>query len=369
MTVEELEELRAGRLFVAQADLAGYPDTLPSLLARNVPLPACRRPRDVWRVPRSGGCVAGGGTAVEERVKLELGRLQGGQSLTCVEAELPTSKLLLVLFVPFLALVVVAAAGLSDRFTALHAQEQYGDLSGPLRSLDQASRALQNESVVSSWYVASGGAPKAELEKARAVTDATVKEFRLNEQAFATVGLRGTTHYAVSVVDPDARTRPLVRYGHPPGTSPATRGREPRGALLPPAPSSYRMTSATGTGCPCPPPGALHHYIVEVWALKSPVPAQKADAELFHSLIQRPPRRARSPSPTSVEARVPPHCTAPAGQIALEVHTAPSERMYRTVPNIPGRRNPSFGRALHETCSVPPARAGWGPIPGSPAKA
>ena len=46
------------------------------------------------------------------------------------------SKLLLVLFVPFLALVVVAAAGLSDRFTALHAQEQYGDLSGPLASLD-----------------------------------------------------------------------------------------------------------------------------------------------------------------------------------------------------------------------------------------
>ena len=57
---------------------------------------------------------------------------------------------LLVLFVPFLALVVVAAAGLSDRFTALHAQEQYGDLSGPLHSLDDASRALQNESVVSS---------------------------------------------------------------------------------------------------------------------------------------------------------------------------------------------------------------------------
>ena len=64
------------------------------------------------------------------------------------------AKLLLVLFVPFLALVVVAAAGLSDRFTALHAQEQYGDLSAPLRSLDAASRALQDESVVSSWYVA-----------------------------------------------------------------------------------------------------------------------------------------------------------------------------------------------------------------------
>ena len=58
------------------------------------------------------------------------------------------AKLLLVLFVPFLALVVVAAAGLSDRFTALHAQEQYGDISAPLRSLDAASRALQDESVV-----------------------------------------------------------------------------------------------------------------------------------------------------------------------------------------------------------------------------
>jgi signal transduction histidine kinase len=120
-------------------------------------------------------------------VKFDLGRLQGGQSLTSRLSF--RSKLLLVLFVPFLALVVVAAAGLSDRYTALHAQEQYGDLSGPLRSLDQASRALQNESVVSSWYVASGGAPKAELDKARTLTDATVKQFRLDEQAFANAGL------------------------------------------------------------------------------------------------------------------------------------------------------------------------------------
>ncbi len=120
-------------------------------------------------------------------MKVDLGRFQGGQSLTSRLSF--RAKLLLVLFVPFLALVVVAAAGLSDRFTALHAQEQYGDLSGPLRSLDQASRALQNESVVSSWFVASGGAPKAELDQARTRTDATVKEFRLNEQAFATAGL------------------------------------------------------------------------------------------------------------------------------------------------------------------------------------
>ena len=65
---------------------------------------------------------------------MKLGRSSGGQSLTSRLSF--RAKLLLVLFVPFLALVVVAAAGLSDRFTALHAQEQYGDLSGPLHSLD-----------------------------------------------------------------------------------------------------------------------------------------------------------------------------------------------------------------------------------------
>ena len=101
------------------------------------------------------------------------------------------AKLLLVLFVPFLALVVVAAAGLSDRFTALHAQEQYGDLSAPLRSLDDASRAIQNESVVSSWYVAGNAAPADELKAARTRTDVAVTAFRANEQAFADAGLSG----------------------------------------------------------------------------------------------------------------------------------------------------------------------------------
>src|SRR5439155_15308758 len=121
------------------------------------------------------------------RTPVQLGRMKGGTSLL---ARLSfRSKLLLVLFVPFLALVVVAAAGLSDRFTALHAQEQYGDLSGPLHSLDDASRALQDESVVSSWYVASSGAPAAELDKARTRTNAAVREFRANEQAFADAGL------------------------------------------------------------------------------------------------------------------------------------------------------------------------------------
>ena len=96
-------------------------------------------------------------------MKLDLGRLQGGQSLTSRLSF--RAKLLLVLFVPFLALVVVAAAGLSDRFTALHAQEQYGDLSGPLRLArpGQPRPAERERRVV--VVRRSGGAPKAELEQ------------------------------------------------------------------------------------------------------------------------------------------------------------------------------------------------------------
>ena len=107
------------------------------------------------------------------------------------------SKLLLVLFVPFLALVVVAAAGLSDRFTALHAQEQYGDLSGPLHSLDDASRALQNESVVSSWYVAGAGrAADRGARRRRALAPTPRCAFRANEQAFADAGAVSPTALA-----------------------------------------------------------------------------------------------------------------------------------------------------------------------------
>ena len=98
------------------------------------------------------------------------------------------SKLLLVLFVPFLALVVVAAAGLSDRFSALRAQEQYGALSGPLTRLSEASRAIENESVVSSWSVA-GTAPTDDLFGARKRTDAAVSAFLADKQQFAESGI------------------------------------------------------------------------------------------------------------------------------------------------------------------------------------
>ncbi|HEY7105515.1 MAG TPA: nitrate- and nitrite sensing domain-containing protein [Acidimicrobiia bacterium] len=104
------------------------------------------------------------------------------------------AKLLLVLFVPFLALVVIAGAGLRDRFTALRAQEQYGELSGPMQSLDHLSRALENESVVTSWYVSSAGTASAtgapsELRDARSRTDAATKVFRAAEPRFLDAGV------------------------------------------------------------------------------------------------------------------------------------------------------------------------------------
>jgi signal transduction histidine kinase len=98
------------------------------------------------------------------------------------------AKLLLVLFVPFLALVVVAAAGLSDRFTALRAQEQYGTVATPLHSLDQLARAVENESVVTSWYISSGHSPSVPIANARARTDAAIARFRADEPGLLDAG-------------------------------------------------------------------------------------------------------------------------------------------------------------------------------------
>ena len=112
------------------------------------------------------------------------------------------SKLLLVLFVPFLALVVVAAAGLSDRFSVLRAQEQYGALAGPLTRLSEASRAIENESVVSSWSVA-GTAPTEDLFAARKRTDVAVKAFLADHQQFVDAGIGGA---ALAALDQTERT-------------------------------------------------------------------------------------------------------------------------------------------------------------------
>ncbi len=119
------------------------------------------------------------------------------------------AKLLLVLFVPFLALVVIAGAGLRDRFTALRAQEQYGELAGPMRALDDLSRALENESVVTSWYVASGeddptadsADVSAELGTARERTNAAAKVFRAVEPRFVTAGVSGAAIAALNATN------------------------------------------------------------------------------------------------------------------------------------------------------------------------
>jgi phosphatidylethanolamine-binding protein (PEBP) family uncharacterized protein len=41
----------------------------------------------------------------------------------------------------------------------------------------------------------------------------------------------------------------------------------------------------SGYGGPCPPPGAVHHYVVRVWALRRPVPTGKPDAAFFQELV------------------------------------------------------------------------------------
>src|SRR5438477_7831246 len=124
------------------------------------------------------------------------------------------AKLLLVLFVPFIALVVIAGAGLRDRFTALRAQEQYGEISSPMQSLDHLSRAIENESVVTSWYVSSVGDPQSQLDAARTRTDAAARALRDNEQRFVDAGVSGTAVAALNAtndgLDQVARVRNSV---------------------------------------------------------------------------------------------------------------------------------------------------------------
>jgi signal transduction histidine kinase len=120
------------------------------------------------------------------------------------------AKLLLVLFVPFLALVVIAGAGLRDRFVALRGQEQYGELSKPLQSLDSLSRALENESVVTSWWAGATGdqvvAVEAALDDARARTDAAARAFRADQSRFVDAGVS-----AAAIVALDATNAGLGR--------------------------------------------------------------------------------------------------------------------------------------------------------------
>src|SRR4051812_47158692 len=94
------------------------------------------------------------------------------------------AKLLLVLFVPFLALLVIAGAGLGDRFTALRGQEQYGALTEPLSTLHTVSGALEREAVVNQWYVSTGHDGAVPIATVRSETDDAVAKFRDVESDF-----------------------------------------------------------------------------------------------------------------------------------------------------------------------------------------
>src|SRR5438552_2443923 len=140
----------------------------------------------------------GSGALVDDAVSGARPPKRGGLVLSRLSFR---SKLLLVLFVPFLALVVVAAAGLSGRFTDLRAQEQYGELVAPFRSLDRLSAAIENESVTTSWYIAAKGAPASELTRAQDQTDVAVHDFRASEQGFASGGVTDTTVRRLATVN------------------------------------------------------------------------------------------------------------------------------------------------------------------------
>ncbi len=102
-----------------------------------------------------------------------------------------------------------------------------------------------------------------------------------------TKGPEGTVGYAVSMIDPDASN--FVHWfvtGIPPNVTDLPEGASPGGALPSGALELPNDFDKKGYGGPCPPPGPTHRYIVQVWALKSDVPARKADAELFQALVK-----------------------------------------------------------------------------------
>ncbi|MFO0760339.1 MAG: YbhB/YbcL family Raf kinase inhibitor-like protein [Byssovorax sp.] len=100
-----------------------------------------------------------------------------------------------------------------------------------------------------------------------------------------TKGPEGTVAYAITMLDPDARG--FVHWAVsgilpdvtslPAGASP--KGKMPEGAIE--MPNDF---GKLGYGGPCPPPGAPHHYIIEITALRKPVISPKADNAFFRAL-------------------------------------------------------------------------------------
>jgi len=94
-----------------------------------------------------------------------------------VLARLPLrSKLILVVSVPLFVILGFAGFGIANRLDDLEAQRQYGHLRLPNDALGAAQRALEDEGVVTTWFVAADGAAavEAQLDRARTSTDRAV---------------------------------------------------------------------------------------------------------------------------------------------------------------------------------------------------
>src|SRR5262245_35747444 len=78
--------------------------------------------------------------------------------------------------------------GRGGRVAEVRAQEQYGELVTPLRALDELSRALQDEAVVTAWYMSTDRASSVPLGVARAHTDAAIAAFASSQSTLADAG-------------------------------------------------------------------------------------------------------------------------------------------------------------------------------------
>jgi Raf kinase inhibitor-like YbhB/YbcL family protein len=98
-------------------------------------------------------------------------------------------------------------------------------------------------------------------------------------------GPAGTVAYALTAVDPDAKG--FVHWAVvnlPASTTSLPEGASAAGGLPPGAMELANDFDKKGYGGPCPPPGAPHHYLFKVVALKAKVPATKPDAAFFGAL-------------------------------------------------------------------------------------
>ncbi len=95
-----------------------------------------------------------------------------------------------------------------------------------------------------------------------------------------------TVGYVVTLVDPDAKN--FVHWvvtGIPASVTELPEGASPGGPLPDGARDLINDYDRSGYGGPCPPAGAAHHYIFQVWALRRPIPTGKPDAAFFQELV------------------------------------------------------------------------------------